>query len=155
MFVHNVTSCTRTLNKYHRIHITYQRIYHISLERYFHNLKCLFRGFSFVFMVWKISSIEATYVYKNSVCTSPELQQTFSDFLGHHSENMLYGWKFLFYISNGFSTESNFIICIISYACICSKESIASKIMDFSIFGLLLNPNGNHGYGLATQNPWL
>ena len=153
MFVHNATSCKTTLNKYHRIHITYQRIYHISLERYFHNLKCFFHGFSFVFMVWKISSIEATYVYKNSVCTSPELQQKFSDSLGHHTKNMLYVWKGLFDISSSSSMQFNFIICIRIYEWICNKTSIAPKIMNFSIFWTFIKLYCNHGYGLTTQNP--
>ena len=61
-------------------------------------------------------------------------------YLVHQRENMLNGWKGLFDISNGSSTEFNFIIYIRSYEWICNKTSIAPKIMILGIFEILLNP---------------
>ena len=153
MFVHNATSHKKNLKKYQGIPVTYQILHHISLEGYFLNLEWVFYGFSFGSLVWEISSIEATCVWKTSAPVSLELQKPFSYSLGHHREIILYGWKFLFNISNGSSMEFNFITCIRSYEWICSKTSTAPK----TIFWLLLNhivimvkvqPHKTHSYVL-------
>ena len=47
MFVHSATSRTENSNKYHGLQKTYQRLYHISLESYFCQLKWVSHGFSF------------------------------------------------------------------------------------------------------------
>ena len=150
-YVHNVTSHTKNLNKCQNIHITYHRIYHISLERYLCHLKWVFHDFSFGFFFWEISLIEGTYVCKNNAQASPDLQQTFSHSLYHQRESMLYGWKFLFNISNGSSMEFNFITFIKIYEWICSETSTLPK----TIFFTFMKSYCNHGYGLTTQNPWL
>ena len=140
-----------TSNKYHGLQKTYQRLYHSSFEIYFRYLKWVSHGFSFGYLVWEISSIEATCVWKTSVCTSLELRKPFFHSLGHHREIMLYWRKFLFNISNESSTEFNFITYIKIYEWICSKTSTSPK----TIFFTFMKSYCNHGYGLTTQNPWL
>ena len=54
----------QNLNNYHGLYKKFHRVYYSSFEIYFSYLKWVFHGISFCSMVWEISSIKATYVYK-------------------------------------------------------------------------------------------
>lgn len=52
----------QTLNRFHGLHRMFQRLYHILSERYFLQLKWVFHGISFCFLVCEICLFEVTHV---------------------------------------------------------------------------------------------